>query len=101
MDYTKVLDLMPSLVMGLGIWYLKKLLDKRDVKIESREKAREQNEILLIKSVGASLSLGEATAIAIKNGKSNGELESALAYAKTVKHEQKEFLNEQAVKNVL
>lgn len=65
--------------------------------MEAREQAREKNEILIIKSTGAAIALGEATAAAIKSGHCNGEMEAALEYARKVKHEQKDFLTEQGV----
>ena len=54
----------------------------------------------LIRSVGAAIALGEATACAIRDGKCNGELSAALSYAQNVKHEQKDFMTEQGVKNL-
>ena len=94
----------PSAFVGLVFWLLKRHIDKRDkqrsAREEEREKAREQSQILLIKSVSASIALGEATAIAMQNGKCNGETKSALIYAQTIKHEMKDFLTEQSVKNL-
>lgn len=53
--------------------------------------------MLLVRSVGAAIALGEATATALKNGHANGETEAALEYAKRIKHEQKDFLTEQGI----
>ena len=50
--------------------------------------------MLVIKAINASLALGEATAIALKNGKTNGETTAALEYSKDVKHDLKNFLVE-------
>ena len=90
----------PTAVTGFCFWRLQKRLEKSETRTEEREKAREKNEVLLIRSVGAAIALGEATAIAIRNGKCNGDMERALEYAQKIKHEQKDFLNEQAVKNL-
>jgi len=90
----------PSAVTGLCFWTIQKNITKRDAKRDERENAREKNEILLIRSVGAAIALGEATACAIRDGKCNGELSIALAYAQKVKHEQKDFMTEQGVKNL-
>ena len=51
-----------------------------------------------MRSVGAAIALGEATATALKNGHANGETEAALEYAKRIKHEQKDLLTEQGIK---
>lgn len=90
----------PSAVTALCFGLLKKRMDKRDRAQERREEARERNEVLLVKSVGASIALGEATALTLLNGKCNGETEAALEYAKQMKHEQKDFLTEQGIKNL-
>ena len=75
-------------------------MENREKKLAEKEKAREKNEELIIKSVGAAIALGEATATALKNGHCNGETEAALQYAREIKHEQKDFLAEQVVKNL-
>ncbi|WP_313341211.1 serine/threonine protein kinase [Lacrimispora sp.] len=75
-------------------------MENREKKLAEKEKAREKNEVLIIKSVGAAIALGEATATALKNGHCNGETEAALQYAREIKHEQKDFLAEQVVKNL-
>lgn len=83
----------PSTITGLIVgWFVKHQNDK--------DKAREEINILLIQGVGASISLGEAVAVAQKNGKSNGETEKALTYAKDAKHDITNFLTKQGVKNI-
>lgn len=91
----------PSAVCSFLIRRLEKKIDKKEAEVEEKEKLRETHTLLLIKSVGASLALGEATAHAIKDGKCNGEMSAALQYAQEVKHEQKDFLYEQSVKSVV
>jgi len=90
----------PSAITGLCFWAIQSKLTKRDFQRDEQDKLREKNEILLIKSVGAAIALGEATAIAMQRGKCNGEMEAALIYAQTIKNEQKDFLTEQGVKNM-
>ena len=101
-EATTILVMMgvPSAVTGLCFWVIQKNITKRDTERDERDKAREKNEILLIRSVGAAIALGEATACAIRDGKCNGELSAALSYAQKVKHEQKDFMTEQGVKNL-
>ena len=83
----------PSTITGLIVgWFVKHQNDK--------DKAREEINILLIQGVGASISLGEAVAIAQKNGKSNGDTEAALKYAKATKHDITNFLTKQGVKYI-
>lgn len=101
-DLTSMLAFLgiPSAITGLCFWAIQRNLTKRDSQRDEQDKLREKNEILLIKSVGAAIALGEATAIAMQRGKCNGEMEAALIYAQTIKNEQKDFLTEQGVKNM-
>lgn len=88
----------PSAITGFCFWMLQRRMTKRDEEIDRREKARKKNEVLLVRSVGAAIALGEAAATALKNGHANGETEAALEYARQVKHEQKDFLTEQGIR---
>ena len=83
----------PSTITGLLVAWLVKRQNDRD-------KAREDINVLLIQGVGASISLGEAVAIAQKNGTSNGETDKALKYAKDTKHDITNFLTKQGVKYI-
>lgn len=87
----------PTAITAFCSWMLQRRITKRDDMLETREKAREKNEVLIIRSTGAAIALGEATAEALKNGHCNGEMEAALEYARKVKHEQKDFLTEQGI----
>ena len=64
---------------------------------EEHSKAQEEMMVLLIKSTRAAISLGEATAHALQRGHTNGDTEAALAYALTIKQEQKDFLAKQGI----
>jgi hypothetical protein len=90
----------PSLLASIVIIWMQRVLKRRDTKEQEREKARQKNNVLLIRMVGASIALGEATAHAVQLGHPNGDMESALEYAQQVKHEQKDFLTEQSQKNI-
>lgn len=72
-------------------------------KAEEAEKNREKYQMYLIKSVGASIALGEATAKAVQripDANCNGDMHAALEYAAKVKHEQKDFLTQQAIESL-
>ena len=99
MDLTAIAIAMsiPSAITGVCFWCLEKRIDRRNKELDEKEAAREENEILMVKSIGAAIALGEAAALALKNGHTNGETEAALEYARNVKHEQKEFLQRQAI----
>jgi hypothetical protein len=83
----------PSTVTGLLVGWLVKRQNDRD-------KAREEINILLIQGVGASISLGEAAAIALRDGKTNGETKAALKYAMDTKHNITNFLTRKGVEHI-
>lgn len=91
----------PSAVIGLIVWRMEQKMLRGFKAQEEREKAREDNEVLVIQATGAAIALGEATALALKNGHTNGETEAALEYAREIKHKQKDFLTRQAAKTVV
>ena len=105
MDFTAILIAMsiPSAITGFGFWWIERKMDKRDKLMEEKEKAREKSELYVIKSVQASIALGEATARAVQripDARCNGDMHAVLEYAQKVKHEQKDFLSEQALKHL-
>lgn len=90
----------PSAITGFCFWALQKRITKRDAAHDAREAAREKNETLIIKGMGAAIALAEATAKAVQripDAHCNGDMHSALEYAQKVKHEHKEFMAEQSV----
>ena len=91
---------LPTAITAFCFWLLQQRITKRDKAQEERERAREKNEVLIIKGMGAAIALGEATAEAIQripDAHCNGDMHAALEYARKVKHEHKEFLTEQSV----
>ena len=94
----------PTAIVGFLVWLLERKMEKRFEEQKKAEEEREQAMILIIKSVNASVALGEAVAIGCKRSSElsgfNGEVEAAMKYAKDVKHEQKEFLQKKAVEHI-
>lgn len=105
----------PSAVTGFCFWLIERTIQKREDtdrveretrqrELDEREKNREQYEFYIIKSVSAAIALGEATARAVQkipDAHCNGDMHEALAYAQKIKHEQKEFLNAEALKHII
>lgn len=104
----------PSAITGFCFWLLERNISKRDSQdkaerqerqriIDEREAAREKHTLYLVKSVDAAITLVEATAKAVQripDAKCNGDMHEALEHAQAVKMEQKEFINEQVLKNL-
>lgn len=93
----------PSAVVGILIGRMNKKIDKRDRKREELEAARYKNQMIQMELIAAALSLGEATAEAVQripDAHCNGDMHSALDYAKSVKHKYKDFEREQLAKHL-
>lgn len=57
-------------------------LDRMEKKQDSREEARKEESVLVIKGLKAVGHLSEASALALKRGHTNGETDTALEYYK-------------------
>lgn len=91
----------PSAVIGILINRMNKKIDRRDKKREELEADRFKNQLIQMELIAAALSLGEATAEAVQripDAHCNGDMHSALAYAKGVKGKYKDFEREQLAK---
>lgn len=86
--------------MGICVWRFEHKIAKRDKDREDKDAAQERLLLLLVRSNGAAIALGEATAKAVQripDAHCNGDMHAALEYATRIKHEQKSFLEEQSV----
>jgi len=102
------LAIIPTLICGLALWYIKRRSDKADKKEEQREKREEQreavrvkNNVLLLKGVSASLLLGEATADVIETKQFNCKMTDAREYAKQAKRDIDDFMRQQGSEHVV
>ena len=105
MDITTLIVAMsiPAGITGFCFWLLERRMEKREKEREKKEAVREKQEFLIVKSIGAAISLGEATAEAvarIPDAHCNGDMHKALEYAREVKHEQKDFLTQQGIEAI-
>lgn len=91
----------PSAIIGgiIALFFkrLEKKIDDDRKEQERKEKARREYEVFQVKTMTAVMALSKANAIALKNGKCNGETSAALAYLDEVKHEQRDFLSKQGI----
>lgn len=95
-----IITAIPTGVSGLFFWLIQRKLAKRDEAQEKRDKARLNNEYLLIKKLDATVTLAEATARAVQripDAKCNGDMHAALEYADKVKREHRMFITEQGI----
>ena len=92
---------LPSTLIAFCFRRIEKKLEKKEKEQEEKEECKQELNVLVVKGLTASMALGEASAIALKNGKTNGETTSALEYSQSVKHEIKDFLFKQGVKEII
>lgn len=93
----------PSAVVGLAVWWLKRYIDARDKKAETREKTVENLMLLMMKEIRANNVLAEATAKAVQripDAHCNGDMTSALEMAAKIQKEERQFILDQGIKHV-
>ena len=95
-------EIIGAIVVSAGIpsAILSCLIRRLEKKHEAKEKAIKDYETYQIKMTTAMAALCQANAIALQNGKCNGETERALEYLQQVKHEQRDFLVAQGIQNM-
>ena len=69
-------------------------------KAEAKAAMRAEESHLTMKLMSAAVNLGAATAIAVKEQKTNGEMAAALAEAETVEQEYRDFIRTMASRKI-
>lgn len=87
----------PAAVAGTVIGIMFKRFEKR---MDEERKARRDFEAFQVKALCATMGVCEANAIALQNGKCNGETHKALEYMKEVKHDQQAFLYTHGIEHI-
>lgn len=98
--FTQLIALLgiPSLISGVFMLAIQKSANKREKKRDEQEKARCEHQLLMMKSINASITLGMATAKAvgrIPDANCNGDMHKALEEAEEAQKESNAFLNKQ------
>ncbi len=87
-----------SIISGMVLFFLKRYFNKKRKEDEERDKAKARENILILKSINAVGKLTYADAIAIRDGKTNGEMKDAMKTYAEVKDELYEYLLEETSK---
>lgn len=93
----------PSAIMGLLVWWLKRYIDARDAKAEKREQDLEKLMLMIMQTSRANNVLAEATARAVQripDAHCNGDMTSALEKAAKIQKEEQEFLIDKGIKHI-
>lgn len=105
MDIWEIVILMgiPSALTGFLVWWLKRHIDKREVKREEREKNTEKLMLMIMQTSRATNVLAEATAKAVQripDAHCNGDMKAALERAAKIQQEEKDFIMDQGIKHI-
>lgn len=100
-----VLALVPvsSIVSAMVIWFSQRKIESRIAQSEERERSQEEMQLLLIKTVNASMTVAEALALAYKPTMDSPRidaLDDALEEMHKVQQEQKDFFQKQTVQRL-
>jgi hypothetical protein len=79
--------------------YIKKLFKQDGVRRKKREVALDEFYKLQVRGIRQSIDLGKAVAIAMQNGKCNGEVADALKDCKKLEEDQDKFLATDFIQN--
>lgn len=92
------ISILASIISGMVLFFLQKYFKKKEVKEEARDKSYAKKDALVIKSINAVGKLTVANSLALKGGKTNGEMEDALDNYKEVESEMLDFLIDNSTK---
>lgn len=93
-----LIGLIPAIISGGAIFYIQRAQKKRDEKAEERTKTREKESYVTLELELASAKLAYASAMAIKRGKPNGEIEEGIEQYEKALGAFKKFEREQLSK---
>lgn len=90
----------PSAVLGLALWYFKKMLKRNEKKREEHEKNLESLVLMMLQSERANTILCKATAEAVRDGHCNGNMTAAMEIVDKAAAAEKEFLLDKSIKYI-
>lgn len=89
---------LPSLFVGVVMYFWEKRQRKFEREMTEKEENRARGELVKLDLTCATAALTYATAMAVKRGSTNGELETAIANYETAMESFRKFEREQIVK---
>ena len=87
-----IISIVASIVSGMVLFLLQHYFKKRHKEEERRDAQRHKRDVLVIKSITALGDLTVANSIALRDGKTNGEMKKALNDYEEVNKEMLDFL---------
>ena len=90
-----IMSICASIISGMVLFFLQRFFKKKQKVDEERDRAKAKENMLILKSIDAFGKLTYADAVAIRDGKTNGEMKEAMKAYAEVKDELYEYLLEQ------
>ena len=84
-----------SVISGMALFFLQRYFKKKEKREAERDRVRRRENVLLMKSLDAVGKLTYANAIAIRDGKKNGEMHEAMESYNESKDEMYDYILEQ------
>ena len=96
-----IIAIIPSLVTGIGLFYINRQQKKRDKIAEKKELYQLESERIRITLLVTTAKLSYATAMAMKRGHTNGEVEEAVKQYQEAMKDFKQFERELVAKQII
>ena len=90
-----IISVCASIISGMVLFFLQRFFKKKQKVDEERDRAKAKENMLILKSIDAVGKLTYADAVAIRDGKTNGEMKEAMKAYAEVKDDLYEYLLEQ------
>ena len=90
-----IMSICASIISGMVLFFLQRFFKKKQKVDEERDRAKAKENMLILKIIDAVGKLTYADAVAIRDGKTNGEMKEAMKAYAEVKDELYEYLLEQ------
>jgi len=91
-----IISIGAGVISGAALFFIQRYFKKKDKLDDERDKSKAKENVLILKSIKSIGGLTVANSIALKNGKTNGELTSALEEYEKVDNELYDYLLEQS-----
>jgi membrane protein implicated in regulation of membrane protease activity len=93
-----IISVTASIISGLLLFFLQRFFKNQERKEKEISKQRQRKNVLMFKSIKAIGDLTVANSVAIRDGKTNGEMHEAMNDYETVNKEIYEFMVETSTK---
>lgn len=91
---TIILSITASVISGMALFFLQRFFRKKDKTDTKRDEIKSKENVLILKSINSLGKLTYANTIAIRDGKTNGEMHEAMESYNEVKDDLYDYLLE-------